>query len=49
LRAGATLLIAGMIASGETIIHDAEVIDRGYENIDTRLAALGALIQREAV
>lgn len=47
LRAGATLVLAGMIAEGETIIHDAEIIDRGYEDVDGRLRALGADITRE--
>ncbi len=42
LRAGATLVIAGLVASGETVIHGADVIRRGYENLDQRLAALGA-------
>lgn len=47
IRAGATLLIAGLIAEGETIIHDAEILDRGYERFEERLAALGAEIKRE--
>lgn len=47
IRAGATLLIAGLIAEGETIIHDAEILDRGYERFAERLAALGAEIVRE--
>jgi UDP-N-acetylglucosamine 1-carboxyvinyltransferase len=42
LRAGATLVIAALVASGETIIHGADVIRRGYEALDERLAALGA-------
>lgn len=46
LRAGATLLIASFIAEGESIIERAELIDRGYENIDGRLNALGANIIR---
>jgi len=46
LRAGATLVIAGLIAEGETLINEAEVVDRGYESIDERLRALGASIQR---
>ncbi|MFH1046997.1 MAG: UDP-N-acetylglucosamine 1-carboxyvinyltransferase [Patescibacteria group bacterium] len=46
LRAGATLVIAGLLASGETILHNAAVIDRGYERLDQRLRALGADIQR---
>lgn len=48
LRAGATLVIAGLVASGETILHGAEIIDRGYEKIDERLAAVGADIKRAA-
>ncbi len=47
IRAGATLLIAGFVADGETIIHDAEILDRGYEKFEERLAALGADIRRE--
>jgi UDP-N-acetylglucosamine 1-carboxyvinyltransferase len=46
LRAGATLVIAGLIASGETILHGAEIIDRGYERLDERLRAVGADIER---
>ncbi|KKU12288.1 MAG: UDP-N-acetylglucosamine 1-carboxyvinyltransferase [Parcubacteria group bacterium GW2011_GWC2_45_7] len=46
LRAGATLVIAGLVAEGETILHDAEVIDRGYENLEVRLKAIGAEIKR---
>jgi len=42
LRAGATLVIAALVASGETVIHGADVIRRGYEALDERLAALGA-------
>ena len=48
LRAGATLVIAGLIAQGETVLHGAEVIDRGYEDLDGRLAAVGADIARTA-
>ncbi|MDD4995655.1 MAG: UDP-N-acetylglucosamine 1-carboxyvinyltransferase [Patescibacteria group bacterium] len=47
LRAGATLIIAGLIAEGETVIDEAEVVDRGYETIDERLRGLGADIRRE--
>lgn len=47
LRAGATLLLAGLIAEGETVLHDAEIIERGYENIDGRLKELGAEIIKE--
>lgn len=42
LRAGATMILAGLIAEGETIIHDAEIIDRGYEHLADRLRAVGA-------
>ena len=47
LRAGATLIIAGLIARGETTISQGEIIDRGYENIEKKLQALGANIKRE--
>lgn len=45
LRAGAALVIAGLIAEGETLIHDAELIERGYQNLDLRLNAMGADIR----
>ncbi|MCK5136570.1 MAG: UDP-N-acetylglucosamine 1-carboxyvinyltransferase [Bacteroidales bacterium] len=48
IRAGVALLIAAMAAEGTSIIHNIEQIDRGYENIDLRLNALGASIKREA-
>jgi UDP-N-acetylglucosamine 1-carboxyvinyltransferase len=46
IRAGVALLIAAMSADGKSIIHNIEQIDRGYENIDIRLNALGADIKR---
>ena len=46
IRAGIALLIAAMSASGTSIIHNIEQIDRGYEDIDVRLNAIGALIER---
>ena len=46
IRAGATLLIAGLIAQGKTIINQAEYIDRGYEKIEERLFKIGAKILR---
>lgn len=49
LRAGASLVIAGLIADGITEIHDVYHIDRGYENIDQKLRDLGAKIWRETV
>ncbi len=49
LRCGASLVIAGLIADGVTEIHDVYHIDRGYENLDGKLKALGAEIWRETV
>ena len=46
LRAGITLLIASLIAKGQTEIDNIHQIDRGYEDIDGRLRALGAEIKR---
>lgn len=46
IRAGISLLIAAMSACGKSIIHNIDQIDRGYQNIDTRLNDLGASIQR---
>jgi len=46
LRAGATLLLAGLVAEGETTISKAEIVDRGYENIEGRLKELGINIER---
>ena len=48
LRAGAALIIAGLMASGRTQVHNIEFIDRGYEYLDQKLTALGASIRREA-
>lgn len=47
LRAGATLIIAALMATGTTEIDNAEQIDRGYEDIVGRLQALGANISRK--
>ena len=46
IRAGVALLIAALSAEGKSIIHNIEQIDRGYENLDARLNALGAKITR---
>ncbi|HRB67826.1 MAG TPA: hypothetical protein PLO32_08550 [Chitinophagales bacterium] len=46
IRAGVSLLIAALSADGESIISNIHQIDRGYQNIDTRLQALGAEIKR---
>jgi UDP-N-acetylglucosamine 1-carboxyvinyltransferase len=46
IRAGVSLLIAALSAKGTSTIHYIEQIDRGYENIDARLRAIGAHITR---
>ncbi len=46
IRAGISLLIAALSAKGVSYIHNIEQIDRGYENIDERLKAIGAKITR---
>ncbi len=48
LRAGAALVVAGLVASGETVIEHAEILDRGYETIDESLRTIGADITRVA-
>ncbi|QEK13212.1 UDP-N-acetylglucosamine 1-carboxyvinyltransferase [Crassaminicella thermophila] len=47
LRAGAALILAGMVAEGETEIGDIYHIDRGYVDIENKLRSLGAKIRRE--
>jgi len=46
LRAGATLILAALAASGTSVITQAELIDRGYEHIDKKLRSLGANIEK---
>ncbi|RYZ19159.1 MAG: UDP-N-acetylglucosamine 1-carboxyvinyltransferase, partial [Chitinophagaceae bacterium] len=46
IRAGVSLLIAALSAEGKSVIQNVDQIDRGYQNIDTRLNALGASIKR---
>jgi len=46
LRASACLVLAGLIAGGETVINDLEHLDRGYERIEEKLKRLGASIER---
>jgi len=48
LRASAALVLAGIAAEGETVVNRVYHIDRGYERMEVRLAALGARIRREA-
>ncbi|SER63424.1 UDP-N-acetylglucosamine 1-carboxyvinyltransferase [Salisediminibacterium halotolerans] len=47
LRAGAALVVAGLIAEGKTIIHDTYHIDRGYMYMEEKLRKLGAFVWRE--
>lgn len=47
LRAGAALVVAGLMAKGVTEIYEPHYIDRGYENIEAKLRSLGAVISRE--
>ena len=49
LRAGAALVVAGLMARGVTEIYEPEYIDRGYEHIEEKLRALGADIRRETI
>jgi UDP-N-acetylglucosamine 1-carboxyvinyltransferase len=46
IRAGAALVVAGLKADGETVVHDAHHIDRGYEDLAGSLRSLGADIER---
>ncbi len=46
LRASASLVLAGLVASGETVVDRVYHIDRGYEKIEEKLSAVGARIQR---
>lgn len=46
LRAGATMILAGAIADGITEIDEAQIIDRGYEKIETKLSKIGVDIKR---
>lgn len=48
IRAGMALVIAALCAEGTSVIHNINQIDRGYERIDERLAALGARIERQS-
>jgi UDP-N-acetylglucosamine 1-carboxyvinyltransferase len=47
LRSGASLVLAGLAADGQTIVSGVESIDRGYERLEHKLAALGAKIVRQ--
>ena len=49
LRAGAAMVIAGLIDEGETRITDIQYIDRGYEKLESNIRSLGGIIRREAI
>ncbi len=49
LRAGAALIVAGLMADGETEIYNIKYIDRGYDHIEDKLNSLGANIRREEI
>ena len=49
LRASASLVIAGLVAEGETIVRRVYHLDRGYEAIEKKLAGVGADVQRIAL
>lgn len=46
VRAGAALVLAGLVADGETVISDAHHVERGYEDLGGKLASLGARVSR---
>jgi UDP-N-acetylglucosamine 1-carboxyvinyltransferase len=47
LRASASLVVAGLVAEGETLVDRIYHLDRGYEAIEEKLAKLGAAIRRQ--
>lgn len=49
LRAGAAMVIAALIAEGETRITEIQYIDRGYEKLEDNIRSLGGIIRREAI
>ena len=49
LRAGAAMVIAGLMAQGVTEIYNLKYIDRGYENLEAKLKSLGAQIARRTI
>ncbi|HQT99733.1 MAG TPA: UDP-N-acetylglucosamine 1-carboxyvinyltransferase [Acidimicrobiales bacterium] len=48
IRAGAALVLAGLVAEGATTVHGLEHLDRGYDHFAARLRALGAHVERES-
>ena len=49
LRASASLVLAGLVANGKTVINEAHHLDRGYEKLEAKLKSLGARIERKQV
>lgn len=47
LRASAAMVVAGLIAEGETVVRNLQYLDRGYDNLDSKLKSVGASIRRE--
>lgn len=47
IRAGAAIVLAALIAQGESTIHNVRLVDRGYEQFEKRLESLGAIIRRQ--
>jgi UDP-N-acetylglucosamine 1-carboxyvinyltransferase len=48
IRAGMSVILAALAANGKSVVDNIEMVERGYENLDVRLRALGAEIKREA-
>ena len=46
VRAGAALVLAGLVADGETIVYECQHVDRGYVDLPETLRALGADVER---
>jgi UDP-N-acetylglucosamine 1-carboxyvinyltransferase len=46
LRAGAALVIAGLVADGYSVVEQVEYIERGYEEFEVKLRSLGAIIEK---
>jgi UDP-N-acetylglucosamine 1-carboxyvinyltransferase len=48
IRSGAAVILAALVAEGRSVVSNVGYVDRGYEGVDTKLAQLGARIQRVA-
>lgn len=49
LRASASLVLAGLVAEGRTVVRDIYHLDRGYERLDEKLKSLGAPVERHSI